>query len=863
MINSSRSLNFCKFATLLGLTAAYSFAADPVDGDITLTSSLSNPDRAILDLEEGQFNPNLAFSLSNAADGGATYSLTGTNLTNLSDPLAGNLYGSGTNPILGRMDSTGLSAGDIRTFTLSADPSTPDLNPVQASHDVTFVQNRQLEWTTASPLGIFNLGRHYVSSEEITVTLNGGSGTHQDSTDVLVYENAPTGITLFEHGNTTVYKQNADLDVFNDAGQSVDFSLFINPDGLTTRDIVLGNNFVTLGENGEALIQKTENLANESLQVTEKTITVKGSALYARTLSSDIVSTGERVMVGESGSYNGTQQALVTTTGSDETEQRLRLYGGSLTNGALASSVVVTNPIPGTAGNEYFDDGSDTATVDLTYTNLAYGSGAVIDTDNKGRKEVTVEIGSKIVSAEASDTFDPFMQTSLNVGVSVDVVTDRSLAATDRTAGNAYSALVGTTVTDLSNNVRTTNGSFTTNVGLVDGNGGAADGTTVHNYTDQNSLYTDSFSVGSLTQGGTVTGAVAHNGSRSFDITEEGLEGENAQTDVGFSWQLKYLAAATHTLDGGLEDGDSLGSGGDVTVNHTGTSVSADIRSSLSVDDYTAFSVARTDGNSTFSNGESTTFQISNRTGLEAGTYQARASLTLTNAVDFGSSSGDVGSYGFVLTHVVAGQRIGGSLVQRLLSGTSFGDVTVGLKNDALDSFGTEVGIIDSLELTEDVEADISFESADLAEGVDTEVASGDAVDISGLDGKIIVIQSTYDEADLISQFGTEDAAVLMWWSEDDEQWVNAVAGNSDERIGRRYAGSYEDYLLEYGDENGELTADLLGDFGWDVANDAVWAIVDHNSTFGGGGAAAVPEPSASVLLMGLACGALLLRRRR
>jgi len=247
------------------------------------------------------------------------------------------------------------------------------------------------------------------------------------------------------------------------------------------------------------------------------------------------------------------------------------------------------------------------------------------------------------------------------------------------------------------------------------------------------------------------------------------------------------------------------------------------------------------------------------------GTHQSRLSVTMTNDVNVGRESGDVASLSFILTKTVAGSQDGTKGIQALLAGTSFGDLSVGLTNTTPDSFGSRVGIIDSLELTSDTEAVISYEEGDLAQGVATEDASSDAVDIKGLDGQIIVIQSNYDEADLIAKFGTEDVAVLMWWSEEQEQWVNAVAGNSTGGFGPRYEGSYEDFLAEFGAPDGEggkeLTAGLLGAFGWDAENDQVWAVVDHNSTFGSG--SAVPEPASAALLLGLALGSFAMLRRR
>ena len=42
----------------------------------------------------------------------------------------------------------------------------------------------------------------------------------------------------------------------------------------------------------------------------------------------------------------------------------------------------------------------------------------------------------------------------------------------------------------------------------------------------------------------------------------------------------------------------------------------------------------------------------------------------------------------------------------------------------------------------------------------------------------------------------------------------------------------------------------VLGDYGVDTVNDRVWAVIDHNSSFGVGESTAVlPEPSSAALL--------------
>jgi hypothetical protein len=58
----------------------------------------------------------------------------------------------------------------------------------------------------------------------------------------------------------------------------------------------------------------------------------------------------------------------------------------------------------------------------------------------------------------------------------------------------------------------------------------------------------------------------------------------------------------------------------------------------------------------------------------------------------------------------------------------------------------------------------------------------------------------------------------------------------------------------------------MLGAYGLDLANQQVWAVIDHNSDFGvtNGGILVVPEPSSYLLAgLGIAGGWWQLRRRR
>jgi fibronectin-binding autotransporter adhesin len=118
-----------------------------------------------------------------------------------------------------------------------------------------------------------------------------------------------------------------------------------------------------------------------------------------------------------------------------------------------------------------------------------------------------------------------------------------------------------------------------------------------------------------------------------------------------------------------------------------------------------------------------------------------------------------------------------------------------------------------------------------------------------------------------------EDATIadtyLGWWDSTANSgaggWVNAVLGNigTDGSLAGAYTTGYQQFLTANGGWNGTT---MLGAYGLDLANQQVWAVIDHNSDFGvtNGGILVVPEPSSYLLAgLGIAGGWWQLRRRR
>ena len=112
---------------------------------------------------------------------------------------------------------------------------------------------------------------------------------------------------------------------------------------------------------------------------------------------------------------------------------------------------------------------------------------------------------------------------------------------------------------------------------------------------------------------------------------------------------------------------------------------------------------------------------------------------------------------------------------------------------------------------------------------------SSNAVDISGIDGTMFVLQMNYE---LNSNVGT-DPYYIGWWN--GTQWVNAIGGNSTSNgttdlLGNNAIVRAYDASTDY----------HLGLYGFDSTSKIAWAVVDHNSEF-----AVIPEPSTWAMLVG------------
>lgn len=126
------------------------------------------------------------------------------------------------------------------------------------------------------------------------------------------------------------------------------------------------------------------------------------------------------------------------------------------------------------------------------------------------------------------------------------------------------------------------------------------------------------------------------------------------------------------------------------------------------------------------------------------------------------------------------------------------------------------------------------------------------------------VLEMSYDPTKAAT-LGDLSKLYLAWFDPSDSAWKNAVLGNSDGGVSSQLISGAYDPTTDF----------VLGDYGIDTTNNMVWAVVDHDGTFGAAipdtapansapqslllTPSSVPEPSSAALLL---CGAALFDRR-
>lgn len=628
-------------------------------------------------------------------------------------------------------------------------------------------------------------------------------------------------------------------------------------------------------QNSEITIQGTS-ISNRSIFATSASgngVTSNGVNVYnygsqPGRFDTDAVTAGiqTRVMVGSTGSIAaGSDTWNLSSPGSDATNARVNFTG----SGIQTSANGVVSVDTGAAGSVTQFDGTASRAVTTSWGAISYGTGqgVTFNTATRGRINSAVNLTPNLSSGETGGNLSGQWLGNLSVGYSLDVVDNRPIyvanGSINQTAFNGYN------FDTISNRIYGGIGSYTNP--YVTTQSGVKQQLTNGYYGDEGGQYDmyDTFSTGLGTTGG-------GSGTRTLTVSPEGLDGERAAYQMSYNWSINRVNQAQMGTSGSLagsgfheyaitgEDEQGKQSVGTFSLFQTNAGAGVASAQVSVYDSYMGrgWSMLATPTNPSSS---SRTLQFSfDDTGLKNGTYFASATVTAQHANQsiIGSYSNDLGVYHHLFEVVVTGRADNTGYKGFRL--TQF-DVTSAQVSEG----DTSMQILDIIQ--PNGERPVAMEI--LAQNGTVKGPNGQTVgfatgEISGLEGMKFVLQSSYNEAELKKTFGTESVAVLLWKNGSGE-FVNAVLGNKGDaenggltgfaKVGQRFVGSYANYLLSLGTG----VAPRLGDYGYDSTNNKVWAVLDHNSQFGGAGAVAsgVPEPSTFAIL--LLSASLAFRRRR
>ncbi len=914
--------------------------------DLVIGSANTNPTRAVVGSDA-----EVTFRLFNNTTGAIDFSLTpqgitsGGAITGPGTPIPG-----GTGPVPQTLQlysfkaDTSGAAGTMITTGLTATQVLPGTSTASATHDIHLLENRTINFSLSSGTktsvgGVLDLGRYigayngnffnsgnnaYSSSSTygywnpITLSISGGAQGHDLAADVtykptamnyfsynngrsLVADGGGSGLSLsayganstpftFDAANVTAtaslsqYKTGQYSDTYhfgsaanlgtafqNEAGVAGAAAGFGDP--VTIMGTSLANRFITASSSASG--------GAESNRVNQASQYYYGYGIYfygdhpstealAGKLDSDVGTAGiqNRVMLGSSGNIAaGNETWTIASPGGDNNFARVKFTGsGTLTNGAVSVD---------TGSGDTLFNGTTTRDIAASWSAQTFGTSASSDisTTTVGFKGTMLDLTSNLSSGETSGPLAGQQLGSLSVGYSLQVVRDRNLqvANVNETAFNSVGQVyLG---------------------GLLYGDSGHVTNPTAHfepvNAGGSSNSLSLSSSINAIYDqfdAGTGSGS----GSRTIQITPEGLAGERAAYNLTYNWTLNRVNEATMQEGGSLATPGSSDSFISITrTNETGLSASVGtFQWSQTNGGSAAKAVVNAwdnlgDGWSANPLGLGTSNASFNfvfdDTGLSNGTYFGYYETVASHAIlasgksIIGSYYGDLGYNGFWMEAVVSGREDTTAYQGfRLDNFQATAPPTVSATVEGKSGAFRILDIVDT-SATRGVSMQVLSSLGSVGSGAnELSFVSGS---IKGLDGITFVLESTYDEAEMINLFGSEELAVLLW-EKSSGVFVNAVLGNYgdaveaaidpltgepyDAKLGQRFVGSYEDYLES---KSLALGSPQLGDYGYDPVNNTVWAVIDHNSNFGGG-IGVIPEPSSILLVFGGSMAALLRRRR-
>jgi hypothetical protein len=848
-INGS-SITQVLFGVLLAGTADAQTGVEIVDfpADQRIVTGVDT-EQFIYELQEigGNTEPNFNIQATLDGSGSPIIEMIYDNGLNTIQTLGGTQTGAGlfatnTATLNIRPNFTGFDAGSFIDLQVELTDQNGGGWSDSASTTFNVVDHRVLTGTAT-----IDAGRHMIYQKIGELVISGGSGTEATrdyATDFIFNSGIQRTI-----GKTGVYSGSGFT--FNDANQTYTLDISSTFNG-TINTTLNGNQFLKPSTfHPDNSLTSFENIKGAGIDASGVSLTVTGEALRNRVVYDATQNLGRFMFntTAPAGSVPATSTQMLTTTGADDAYTRLTVAAQNV--GQAGDDVIVT-----TTGGLL---NGPNATVDLAVTgNFA------IDTSSTGHYSKTVDIALTEEGVTGENA-----QSSAKAGYNYTVVKRNEAVVPDI---DLY-AVKGTTGTINNESASLKyDTEFHTAIQLND------EGIDLTPLT-QNSHFLD--------QGPT-------NLTRTISVQGEGLANEGSYADEDYNVALTVLEAS------------------DVQANipEVGNSFSASNIRRVGGADPKKQAIAQISAN-----GDRIWL---NPNGTEAGLVvvmndsYAEAGTTVTGSVQFieqeypfgvrpyrhtgfgeyyeeyfyvyqkdvGTVEGGEAVIGgvdrylgrFLATHGTKGVAETGTIEWDL--GYDFFGRQFTLTSDTKASIGQkklELAFLDSEEIAEAGTVTATFLArAELDSGLTDSGTSGfdqlasDAVEITGLDGFQHVIQ-------LNALSGQNEVA---WYDPDNDAWINAVLGNSnienldldagtlvadgqslqiDEYLDEmRFEGTYFEYLLSLN----EQTDPVLGAFGAHADGSAVWAVIDHNSTF----AVLIPEPN-TALLIGLGCIGLLRRR--
>ena len=178
----------------------------------------------------------------------------------------------------------------------------------------------------------------------------------------------------------------------------------------------------------------------------------------------------------------------------------------------------------------------------------------------------------------------------------------------------------------------------------------------------------------------------------------------------------------------------------------------------------------------------------------------------------------------------------GGSFKKDFASGEAFSNF--GIASSSLGGHDTTFSFLGGKASVERDDVTTDFSLTILSAPSNDGERISDIFNLSGTAADIFVLE--------LQVTGVSSNSFLGWAS--GGQWVNAVNGN--DATGSAAVTNYSGAFNPSWAATDSTLADHLGSWGYDISNNAVWAVLDHNSDFAViDSVAAIPEPSAATLL--------------